>query len=64
MWSPPGGKTVSAIGSSLLALKAGILGTREDDIDTWEKLPSLVAGDARGGDLALALAAGDITGVL
>ena len=55
---------MSAIGSSLLALKAGILGTREDDIDTWEKLSSLVTGDARGGILALALAAGEITGVL
>jgi len=51
--------------SSLPARKAGILGTREANawLDTWEKLPSLVVGDERGGVLALALA-GCAVGVL
>ena len=56
---------MSAIGSPLLARKPGILGTREPDarLDTWEKLPSLVVGDERGGVFALALA-GCAVGVL
>ena len=52
------GNESSPMESSRLALKTGILGTREDNavLDTRVKLPSLVAGGDFGGFRALALA--------